>query len=73
MHPPLIPDSTKTERLIVLVDPKTKARLVHAAEEAEVSLGEYVRRALDAAMGVESYQEQLRSLRDERSDVLAAR
>jgi len=72
-NPPLLPDATKTERLIVLVDPETKADLVTAANDAGISLGEYVRRALDAAMGVVRYHEQVRSLQEERQLVLAPR
>jgi hypothetical protein len=75
-HPPLLPDSTKTERLIVLVDPDMKARLVAAADATEISLGEYVRRALEAVLPFASsetgvYHSEAQRLHEERRIALA--
>lgn len=75
-HTPLIPDSTKTERLIALVDPDMKARLVLAADMAEISLGEYVRRAIEAALpdaDTLRYHREAQRLHRERSAALEPR
>ena len=56
---PTLPDSTKTERLIVLVDPQMKTDLFAAAATAGLSVGEYVRRSILAAMTPARYIEGL--------------
>ena len=64
-----------SERLIALVDPDMKRRLLIAADMAEVSLGEYVRRAIDAFLpDAETlrYHRRMQSLQGERRSTLAA-